>query len=146
MGILPHDGWKTIQTTFSSFKNYWWKNISLISQKKNEGKEITIPKSEELVLKHCTGSNSIEDIMEKTKENRNTITMRIKRLKKKGVIKSIKKNGKIIHEQTIWINVLMNSVAEIWTKMTMLLVRFNDQILADLVKFNVNNYSKSENQ
>ena len=71
----------------------------LITQRKQDGKEITIPKSEESVLKHCTGSNGVEDIMKLTKENRNTITMRIKRLKKKGLIISKKVGNKTVYQR-----------------------------------------------
>jgi predicted transcriptional regulator len=71
----------------------------LISQKKYEGEEITIPKSEEEVLRYCTGSNSIDDIMKKTNQNRNTVTMRIKRLKKKGLIISKKTGEKTTYQR-----------------------------------------------
>lgn len=90
---------KQFKQLLTVLKNIDGKISVLISQQKFKGKEITIPKSEELVLKHCIGSNSIEDIMEKTKENRNTVTMRIKRLKKKGLIISKKVGNKTVYQR-----------------------------------------------
>ena len=90
---------KQFKQLLTVLKNIDGKISVLISQKKYDGEEITIPKSEEVVMKHCTGSNSIEDIMKKTNENRNTITMRIKRLKKKGLIISKKVGNKIVYQR-----------------------------------------------
>ena len=90
---------KQFKQLLTVLKNIDGKISVLISQKKYDGEEITIPKSEEAVMKHCTGSNSIEDIMKKTNENRNTITMRIKRLKKKGLIISKKVGNKIVYQR-----------------------------------------------
>lgn len=90
---------KQFKQLLTVLKNIDGKISVLISQKKQDGKEITIPKSEEDVMKHCTGSNSVEDIMKKTNENRNTITMRIKRLKKKGLIISKKAGNKTVYQR-----------------------------------------------
>lgn len=90
---------KQFKQLLTVLKNIDEKISVLISQKKHDGKEITIPKSEEDVMKHCTGSNSIEDIMKKTNENRNTITMRVKRLKKKGLIISKKVGNKTVYQR-----------------------------------------------
>lgn len=89
---------KQFKQLLTVLKNIDGKLSALISQQKFKGKEITIPKSEESVLKHCTGSNTTEDIMKKTNENRNTVTMRIKRLKKKGLIISKKVGNKTVYQ------------------------------------------------
>jgi DNA-binding CsgD family transcriptional regulator len=54
----------------------------------------------EFVTKFCNGNNTIEDIMEKMNGKRNTIEVKLKRLRKKGIIVSKK-----IEKKTTYVKV-----------------------------------------
>lgn len=90
---------KQFEKLLTVLKNIDGKISVLIAQQKSGGKEISISKTEESFMKHCTGFNTLEDIMKKIKENRNTVEVRIKRLKKKGLITSKKVGSKTTYQR-----------------------------------------------
>jgi len=90
---------KQFKQLLTVLKNIEGKISVLITQQKLEGKNIPISKTEESFMKNCIGFSTIEDIMKKTKEKRNTVEVKIKRLKKKGLIISKKVGNKTVYQR-----------------------------------------------
>jgi len=69
----------------------------LISLHKSAGKPSTLGKEEKAIFKLCNGKNSIEEISKIADKKKNNVKVTLNHLKKKGLIRSSKFNGKTVY-------------------------------------------------
>jgi len=66
----------------------------LISLQKSSTKPVNLAKEEKTIFKLCNGKNTIDEISKTANKKKNNVKVTLNHLKKKGLIRSSKFNGK----------------------------------------------------
>ena len=91
---------KRFKELISLLKNIEGKLDILISLQRRVAPEPSVGKEEKKILKLCDKKHTIDDIMKKTGKKRSNVTVVLTKLRKKGLIISVKsKDKKIVYER-----------------------------------------------
>lgn len=90
---------KQFQDLISILKSIDMKLDILIAKQKSSLPAYKPTPSEEEILKLCNSKNTIKEIIEKTKKNRNQVDVTLSKLRNKGLIKSTTIKEKLVYKK-----------------------------------------------